>query len=219
MSAPLRQTPDTTIRYSSRASVDREAAYRVLDEALVAHVGFVLDGRPFVIPMVFGRDGDRLLLHGSVATRLMRALDAGAEACVTVTLLDGLVLARSQFHHSMNYRCVVMLGTATRLRDENALEALGVIVDHASPGRSREARPADRRELRETMVLAMDIDEASLKVRDGGVLDDPEDIGLDVWAGVVPLAVAAGEPVPDAGCESVPLPSSIARWTTRPQPT
>lgn len=215
---PLRRTEDTTVRYQQRASFDRELANRILDAAFVAHVGFAtsrtgedggIEAHPFVIPMIYGRDGDRLYLHGSVATRLTRQLDAGAPVCVTVTHVDGLVLARSQFHHSVNYRSVVLLGRATRLRDAEAERALAVIVDHAAPGRSAEARPTNRIELRQTMVLSVPIDEGSVKVRTGGPVDDAEDMNLDVWAGVLPLAVRPGDPIPDDGCGDLPLPPSV----------
>lgn len=218
MTADFAPTPDTTVRVADRGSHDREAAYRILDDAFVAHVGFVAGDRPFVIPMVHGRDGDRLLLHGSVATRLMRTLDGGrgregAPVCVTVTHVDGLVLARSQFHHSVNYRSVVVLGTAERLRDEAAARALEVIVDHAVPGRSAEARPSDRGELRQTMVLSVPITEASVKVRTGGPHDDERDLDPQVWAGVLPLSVVAGEPIPDEiTAAGVAPPASLRPW-------
>lgn len=220
----LRQTDDTTVRYQQRASFDRELANGILDAAFVAHVGFAstrpgegggIEAHPFVIPMVYGRDGDRLYLHGSVATRIARQLDAGAPVCVTVTHVDGLVLARSQFHHSVNYRSVVLLGRATRLRDAEAERALAVIVDHASPGRSLEARPTNQVELRQTMVLSVPIDEGSVKVRTGGPVDGPEDMGLDVWAGVVPLSIRPGEPIADDACGDLPLPPSVVGLLAR----
>lgn len=221
----LRQTPDTTVRYQERSSFDRTLANQILDDAFVAHVGFATisdrdpgepgGAQPFVIPMVYGRDDDRLYLHGSVATRIARQLDAGTRVCVTVTHIDGLVMARSQFHHSVNYRSVVLLGRATRLRDEEAEHALAVIVDHAAPGRSTEARPTNRVEFRQTMVLSLPIDEGSVKVRSGGPNDDAEDMGLDVWAGVVPMSVRPGTPEPDTGCESVALPPSVTGLLAR----
>ncbi len=209
-------TDHTTVRYSKRARYDRSEAYRILDDGFVAHVGFVFDGRPFVIPMVYGRDDDHLLLHGSVATRLMWALDRGAEACITVTHIDGLVLARSHFHHSINYRSVVVLGTATRLRDADAEAAFEVIVDHVAPGRAAETRPTNDVERRQTMVLRVPIDEASVKVRTGPPGDDPADLGegsAEVWAGVLPLALVPGTPVPDefTGADVV-APGSVAPW-------
>ena len=210
-------TPSTRVRVKKRANYDREVVHRILDDAFVAHVGFVVDDQPFVIPMVYGRDGDRLLLHGSVAARIMRALDSGVPVCVTVTHVDGLVLARSHFHHSVNYRSVVVLGTATRLRDENARRAFEVIVEHAVPGRAAETRATNDVEYRQTMVLAVDIEEASAKIRGGGPIDDPADVGAvgesEVWAGVLPLAVVAGIPVADAYTgEVVVEPESIRPW-------
>ena len=207
-------TDRTRIRVAKRAGYDRASAYRILDDAFVAHVGFAHHDRTFVIPMVYGRDGDRLLLHGSVATRIMRTLDGGAPVCVTVTHVDGLVLARSQFHHSVNYRSVVVMGTATRLREEEAAAAFEIIVDHAAPGRSSEARPSNAVELRQTMVLAVPIEEASVKVRSGGPIDDPEDLELDVWARVLPLGPVPGTPEPDGfTAVGTPLPASLSPWT------
>ena len=211
------QTPHTKVRVDKRGSYDREAAYRILDDAFVAHVGFVVDERPFVIPMVYGRDGDRLLLHGSVATRLMRRLDSGIQACLTVTHVDGLVLARSHFHHSVNYRSVVVMGVAQRLRDEEARRAFHVIVDHVAPGRADETRPTNDLEYRQTMVLALPIEEASVKVRTGPPIDDDLDLeadgAADVWAGVLPLGVATGTPIVDeyTGADT-PFPASITPW-------
>ena len=205
------QTDATTVkRLPARASYERDEAYAILDEGLLAHVGIAVDGQPFVIPMAYGRDGDRLLLHGSVASRLLRTLDAGARVCVTVTIVDGLVLARSQFHHSMNYRSVVVLGTATRLRDPAAAAAgLERIVDHIVPGRTAEARPGNDAELRQTTVLELPIEEASVKRRTGGPIDDDADMDLPVWAGVVPLRLTTGEPEPD---NDLPLPPSLTPY-------
>jgi hypothetical protein len=181
-----------------RATYDRGTVYRILDEGLVCHIGFVADGRPVVIPTAYGRKDDTLYIHGSTASRMFRALAAGAEACVTVTLLDGLVLARSAFHHSMNYRSVVVLGKAFVIDDPAAkLEALRVISERVAPGRWREIRPPSNKELQSTMVLAIPLKEVSAKVRTGAPIDDPEDYALPVWAGVLPLRSAADEPVPD----------------------
>ena len=218
MSDQLTPTDRTTVRRApQRAAYDRDRIHAVLDEGFVAHVGICVNDQPFVIPMAYGRDGDRLILHGSVASRLMRGLDRGLPVCVTVTLLDGLVLARSAFHHSMNYRSVVVLGTATRLTDpERAAAALDVLVDHLVPGRSAEARPSSAVELRQTAVLELPIEEASLKERTGGALDDPEDLDLDVWAGVVPLDVVAGAPVPNPDLrDQVDLSPSVAQLAAR----
>jgi nitroimidazol reductase NimA-like FMN-containing flavoprotein (pyridoxamine 5'-phosphate oxidase superfamily) len=190
-------TARTTVRrLPERGSYDRATADPILDEGLVAHVGIATADGPVVIPMLYGRDGDRLLLHGSPASRLLRGGANGTEMCVTVTLVDGLVLARSQFHHSMNYRSVVVLGTATPIGDLDARRAaIDVLVEHIVPGRAAEAREPNDKELRGTLVLALALDECSVKVRTGGPLDDDEDMDLPVWAGVIPLATVAGAPI------------------------
>ncbi|HJR26888.1 MAG TPA: pyridoxamine 5'-phosphate oxidase family protein [Acidimicrobiales bacterium] len=198
-SSQLLQTDRTKLRRKAdRGTFDRAAADAILDEAYIAHVGFVVDGGPKVLPMTYGRDGDVLYLHGAVGNAMLRASD-DAEVCVTVTLLDGLVLARSAFHHSMNYRSVVLLGTATRVDDEaEKARAFDVLVEHVVPGRTAEARGATPSELRQTLVLRLPIEEGSVKVRAGDSLDDPEDVGLAVWAGSVPLRLVAADPVPNA---------------------
>jgi nitroimidazol reductase NimA-like FMN-containing flavoprotein (pyridoxamine 5'-phosphate oxidase superfamily) len=195
---PLLDTPRTRVRRAAdRGSFDRDLAYSVIDEAYVAHVGFVVDGSPRVLPMTYGRIDDQLYLHGAVGNAMLRA-SSGAQVCATITLLDGLVLARSAFHHSMNYRCVVLYGEATRVDDEvEKLAAFDAVVDHMVPGRSAEARPSDAHELRTTLVLRLHIAEGSVKVRGHGVVDDPDDLDLAVWAGVVPTALVAGAPVQD----------------------
>jgi nitroimidazol reductase NimA-like FMN-containing flavoprotein (pyridoxamine 5'-phosphate oxidase superfamily) len=184
-------------RLPERASYDREVVNEILDEGLVCHVGFQIEGQPFVIPTVYARDGDALLIHGSAASRMLRRLREGPDACATVTLVDGLVLARSAFHHSMNYRSVVVFGRARVLEGSEKLEALRAIVEHAFPGRYEEVRGPKRSELRQTLVLHLPIEEASAKVRSGPPVDDEADYALDVWAGVLPLATTPGTPVPD----------------------
>jgi nitroimidazol reductase NimA-like FMN-containing flavoprotein (pyridoxamine 5'-phosphate oxidase superfamily) len=209
---PLTTTDRTRVkRQPDRARDDRALAYEILDEGRVAHVGFVQDGHPFVIPMAYGRDGDRLLIHGAKASRLVRTTGGGVPVCVTVTLLDGLVLARSTFHHSMNYRSVVVVGEARPVEDDAEKgRCLDVLVDHIVPGRSAEARGPNRVELRQTEVLVLPIDEASVKLRTGGPKDDDEDLDLDVWAGVVPLRMTAGAPEVDDGVDaSLPLPVAL----------
>lgn len=187
----------TVRRLKDRGHYERALVHAILDEAKVCHVGFVVEGQPYVIPTGYARDGDRLLLHGSVASRMLKVLAAGAPVCVTVTLVDGLVLARSQFHHSMNYRSVVVFGNARPITDEAAKRAaLAALVEHLTPGRSRDAREPDRKELNATAVLELPLGEASAKVRGGPPKDDAEDLELDVWAGVVPLRLAMGEPQP-----------------------
>ena len=186
-------------RLPQRARYEREAVYRILDEALVCHVGFVAEGQPFVIPTLFARSGDRLYLHGSRASRMMKALSAGTEVCVTVTLVDGLVLARSAFHHSMNYRSVVVFGRARAVEDEaEKFEALRAFTEHVVPGRWDDVRVPDAKELAATTVLALPLAEASAKVREGDPVDDEDDYALPVWAGTLPISLLAGEPVPDA---------------------
>ena len=189
----------------------------MLDEGIVCHVGVATDDGPVVIPMVYARDGDRLLIHGSQASRLMRAGKAGIPVCVTVTLLDGLVLARSAFHHAVNYRSVVVMGTATPVDDlgERAA-ALDAVVEGLVPGRTADARAADEREMRATMVLSLPLDECSVKARTGGPLDEDEDLSLPVWAGVIPLTTVPGAPVPDPLHPPTPSTPTYATHYTRP---
>lgn len=185
-------------RLANRASYDLETIHSILDEALICHVGFAVEGKPVVIPTIHWREGNQLYFHGSVASRMLRNLRDGVDACVTVTLLDGLVLARSAFHHSMNYRSVVVFGKAREVSDrEEKLRALTALVEHVVPGRSPIVRAPNESELRQTLVLALPIEEASAKIRTGGPVDDEDDYALPVWAGVVPLTLVKGEPVED----------------------
>lgn len=199
MSELLRTTARTKLRrLPERGSSGRETIYQILDEGLVCHVGFTVDALPFVIPTAYARVGDRLLIHGSAASRMLRALAWEADVCVTVTLLDGLVLARSAFHHSMNYRSVVIFGRAKVVGDEQEkLEALRAFTEHVVPGRWEDVRRPSENELKATLVLSLDIDEASSKVREGAPVDDERDYESDVWAGVIPLRLTAGAPVAD----------------------
>ncbi len=194
-----RATPRTTpTRSPERARHDRATVHAVLDEALVCHLGFVApDGRPVVLPTIHARVGERLYLHGSTGSRPLRA--APLDVCVTATLVDGLVLARSAFHHSMDYRSVVVHGPAVPVHDpaERAV-ALDAIVDHVVAGRAADCRPGSRRELAATAVLRVDLDEVSAKVRTGGAIDEPEDLDGPYWAGVVPVRTVLGTPEPDA---------------------
>jgi nitroimidazol reductase NimA-like FMN-containing flavoprotein (pyridoxamine 5'-phosphate oxidase superfamily) len=211
-------TPKTTIRrIPARGSYDRQLAYSILDEALICSVGFVLGGEPYVIPMAFARWDDRIVLHGAPASRLLGTLAAGVRICATVTLLDGLVLARSAFHHSMNYRSVVVLGTAVEIRDPDEKRvALAKLVDHVLPGRSQSARAPDEKELVSTRVLVMPIEEASVKVRAGGPLDDEKDASIPCWSGHVPLALTTLPPVPDLKYPpAAPLPSELLGYRRR----
>jgi nitroimidazol reductase NimA-like FMN-containing flavoprotein (pyridoxamine 5'-phosphate oxidase superfamily) len=185
-------------RLPQRGVYDRAAVHAILDEGLVCHVGFVADGQPFVIPTTYARVADRLYIHGSTASRMLRTVREGFPVSVTVTLLDGLVLARSAFHHSMNYRSVVALGTATEVTDPGEkLAALDAIVEHVVPGRTGQIRPPSANELKGTLVLTLPLDEVSAKVRSGPPLDDEEDYSLPHWAGVIPLRLEPGAPVAD----------------------
>jgi nitroimidazol reductase NimA-like FMN-containing flavoprotein (pyridoxamine 5'-phosphate oxidase superfamily) len=185
-------------RLPERGVTDLKQIHAILDEGLICHVGFSLDGQPYVMPMAYGHEGGQLFLHGSVMSRLAKSLAGGIPVCVTVTLVDGLVLARSAFHHSMNYRCVVVLGRA-RLLTTNAekMSALRCITNHVVPNRWAEARPPNPEEMAATTVLALPLDEVSAKVRKGPPKDDAADMGLPVWAGVIPLRTTMGEPVAD----------------------
>jgi len=192
-------TDRTTVRrQSQRASYERPLVDAVIDEALSCHVGFAIDGRPWVIPTIHARIDDVLYLHGAVTNHMLRSLSGGFEACVTITLIDGLVLARSAFHHSMNYRSVMVFGRATIVDDPDEKDAaLRALVEHVVPGRMAEARPPSAIELRKTSVLRLPITEASAKVRTGGPIDDPDDLALPVWAGQLPLSTSYGSPVPE----------------------
>jgi nitroimidazol reductase NimA-like FMN-containing flavoprotein (pyridoxamine 5'-phosphate oxidase superfamily) len=193
------QTDRTTVRrLPKRGAYDGDTIRAILDEALICHVGFVVDGQPFVIPTIHTRVDDSLYFHGSAASRMLRSLRDGVEACVTVTLLDGLVLARSAFHHSMNYRSVVVIGRAELVTDdEEKREVLDALVEHVCRGRSADARKANPSELKQTMVLRLPIGEASAKIRTGPPIDDEEDYAMPIWAGVLPLRMTADSPVPD----------------------
>ncbi len=186
------------VREPQRAVYDRSAAYKILDEGFICHVGFVVDGQPFVIPTGYGRSGDNLYIHGSAASRMLRNLDKGVDVCVTVTLLDGIVLARSIFNHSMNYRSVVVLGTAVAVQDpEEKLKALRALSEHILPGRWAESRQPNEKELKATLVMRLPIEEFSAKVRQGPPIDDEEDYSFPTWAGVIPLEMVPGTPIDD----------------------
>ena len=199
MSQPFTPTPRTrVVRESDRGVYDRETVYRILDEGFLCHVGFVADGHPFVIPTSYGRKDANLYIHGSAASRMLRQLKESVPVCVTVTLLDGLVLARSVFNHSMNYRSVVILGKATLVEyPAEKLEALRLLSEHINPGRWDDARQPNERELKATSVLRLPIEEFSAKVRTGPPIDDEEDYAFPTWAGVVPLEVKTGAPIND----------------------
>lgn len=199
--APTQRT--RVVREPQRAVYDRETVYRILDEGFICHVGFVVDGQPFVIPTSYGRKDDALYIHGSAASRMLRNLNESVPVCVTVTLLDGIVLARSVFNHSMNYRSVVVLGKATQVEDrEEKLAALRVLSEHILPGRWDDARQPSEQEMKATSVLRLPIEEFSAKVRTGPPIDDEEDYAFPTWAGVIPLELRVGEPIDDARLEA-----------------
>jgi uncharacterized protein len=200
-------------RLPKRGSHDLETIYAVLDAAFLAHVGFQTNGQPFVIPTLYGREEDKLYLHGSAASRMLRELAAGIPSCVTVTLVDGLVLARSAFHHSMNYRSVVAFGSARTIEEpEKKTHALRIISEHLMPGRWNDVRGPTEKELKATTVLEFAIEEASSKIREGPPLDDEEDYKLTVWAGTLPLRLEVQTPVADPRLvEGIEMPEYILR--------
>jgi nitroimidazol reductase NimA-like FMN-containing flavoprotein (pyridoxamine 5'-phosphate oxidase superfamily) len=206
----LRRIPD-------RGSHDWGTINQILDAGFLAHVGFCVAGQPFVIPTLYGRDGEKLYLHGSAASRMLRELETGIPACVTVTLVDGLVLARSAFDHSMNYRAVVAFGTARKVADPGQkVKSLRVISEHLIAGRWADVRGPSEKELKATTVLEFSIDEASSKVRSGPPLDDESDYGLPVWAGVLPLEMKSRPPIPDDRLiKGVTLPDYVRRYDAR----
>src|SRR5437660_8770755 len=209
------QTARTTLkRLPYRGNYDRELINQILDEGFICHVGFVVDGQPFVIPTGYARVGDNLIVHGSQASRMLRALGQGIDVCVTVTLIDGLVLARSAFHHSMNYRSVMVFGRARVIDDrKEKLQALFALSEHMIPGRSNDVREPSEEELQQTTVLSLPIEEGSAKIRTGPPLDDEEDYALPVWAGVIPLKVVAETPIADPRLPAnTPIPDYAARY-------
>ena len=216
MSSNPTPTPRTrVVREPQRAVYDRDAVNQILDEALLCHVGFVADGQPFVIPMNYGRDGNALYIHGSPASRMLRQLEAGVPVCVTVTMVDGLVLARATFNHSMNYRSVVIVGTA-KLVDDAAekLAALRAIVEHIILHRWDDSRPPNEKELKATSVLRLPITEFSAKVRVGPPVDDEEDYAFPTWAGVIPLEMKGGPAIRDDRCQQE-LPAYLKNYARK----
>jgi len=203
----------------TRGTFDRAAIYRFLDEAFLCHIAFVVDDQPYAIPTGYARVGDTLYVHGSAASRMVRALAGGIDVCVTVTLVDGLVLARSAFHHSMNYRSVVILGRAQLVSDPGEkTAALRAFTNHIVPGRWDEVRPMTDQELAATSVLALPIEEASAKVRTGPPKDDADDVSWPAWGGVIPLSLQAGVPVPDAHVPPGAAPFPVERVARRSEP-
>jgi uncharacterized protein len=217
MSQPQIPSPRTrVVREAHRGVYDRETAYQILDEGFLCHVGFSIDGQPFVIPTLYGRKDASLFIHGSAASRMLRNLKEGVLVCVTVTLVDGLVLARSIFNQSMNYRSVVVLGKATLVDDPaQKIEALHLLSEHIIPGRWADVRQPNERELKQTSVLKLPIEEFSSKVRTGLPIDDEEDYLYPTWAGVVPLDMKTGEPVDDERLLEGQKPPEYARNYSR----
>lgn len=202
------------VREPQRGVYDREAIYKILDEAFVCHVGFSMEGQPYVIPTLFARVADALYFHGSAASRMLRNLSEGVPVCVTVTLTDGFVLARSVFNHSMNYRSVVALGKAMLVSaPQEKFEALHAFTEKILPGRWNEARQPSEKEQKATSILRLPLTEVSAKVRSGPPSDDEPDYALPVWAGVIPVHIAFDSPVRDEKCDpSIPLPSYVAHY-------
>ncbi len=202
------------LREANRAVYDRATIYQILDEALVCHVGFAADGQPFVIPTMYARVGEDLYFHGSAASRMLRGLSAGLPVCITVTLADGLVLARSVFNHSMNYRSVVALGQANLIDDPaEKLRALHAFTEKLLPGRWNDARQPNEKELKATSILKLPLTEVSAKVRTGSVEDDADDYSLHVWAGVIPLRLVADPPLRDERCDpAIPTPAYASNY-------
>ena len=205
------------VREPHRGSFDRETIHKILDEGFVCHVGFTMDGQPYVIPTMFARVGEAIYFHGSAASRMLRGLSGGVAVCVTVTLIDGLVLARSVFNHSMNYRSVVALGKATLVDDaEEKIAALRAFTEKILPGRWGDARQPNEKELKATSILRLALSEVSAKLRTGDVQDDEEDYALPVWAGVLPIRLAASEPIRDGRCDAgLAVPTSVANFYKR----
>jgi hypothetical protein len=212
---PLHQTEHTTVRYAARGSLDRALAYSIIDEAVVAHVGLVDRGRPVVIPMLHARLGDRLYLHGSPATRFFRTTKPGIDLCVTITLIDGLVLARSAFHHSANYRSVVLFGESEPVTSvDDRRRILDAYVDKVVPDRRPALRAMTDKEVRGTAMISIPIDEASVKTRSGGPVDEEEDYELAIWAGVLPARTGYDHPIPDPrNHPSLEVPDHVVEMT------
>ena len=205
------------VRVGTRASYDREAVHAVLDQGMIAHVGFVANGRPVIIPMIYGRDDDVLYVHGAKATRLVKELAKGVPACLEVTLVDGIVVGRSAFHSSMNYRSVVVHGTARQVEDvDERNRALEIITDHVIPGRWAEVRPMLDKEIKATGVIAIEIETASAKARAGEPIDEESDYDTPVWGGVVPVTIALGDPQGDSRLlDGVTVPNSVKNLAAR----
>ena len=206
---------NTVNRVPKRGHYDKKTVFEILDAGIICHVGFVIDNQPFVIPMAFGRQGDNIYLHGATTSRLQTGLAKGIPVCITVTHLDGIVLARSAFHSSMNYRSAVIFGNAQLVNDNEKSDVLNVVTNHIWEGRAKEVRPNKENELKGTSVLKVSIDQASAKIRVGPPIDDDEDYALPIWAGVIPINTSFGTPVSDSKLKpEIDLPESI---TSRPE--
>ena len=205
------------IRVAKRANYDKETLFAILDEGLIAQVGFVLDDKPIVLPMAYGRIGDQIYIHGAKAARMLKALKEGVPVCLNVTLVDGLVLGRAAFHHTMNFRSANIHGTARLVEDEKEkYNALVAITDHLAPGRWDETRETTAKEINATAVIAVTIEQAASKIRAGMPIDDEEDYGLDHWAGIVPISTSFGPAINDARLkEGIPVAGSIRKLTSR----
>jgi nitroimidazol reductase NimA-like FMN-containing flavoprotein (pyridoxamine 5'-phosphate oxidase superfamily) len=203
------------VREPHRGAYDREIIHKILDEGLVCHVGFTVEAQPYVIPTMYARVGDAIYFHGSAASRMLRGASAGIPVCITVTLIDGLVLARSVFNHSMNYRSVVALGKAALINaPSEKIEALRAFTEKILPGRWKDARQPNQKELKATSILRLPLTEVSAKMRTGPVEDDADDYALRVWAGIVPMRLAAGAPIRDERCDAgIPVPEYAAEYT------
>lgn len=218
MSEQITRTTRTKLkRIPKRGNFERASVYKILDEAFICHVGFIVNNQPFVIPTSFARIADSLMIHGSAASRMMHALSEEIDVCVTVTLIDGLVLARSAFHHSMNYRSVVVFGKAKIISDEQEkYEALKAFTEHIVPNRWSEIRPPTKNELKGTTVLSLPLTEASAKIRTGNPVDDEEDYELDVWAGVLPVHLTTSEPINDDRLkDGIGVPPNILNYSRK----
>ncbi len=220
MSLPNPGSSDRTQlnRMRERAVEDRSALYEVLDSNILCHIALSIDGEPVILPYGYTRDGDRLLIHGSSGARFMRLIAEGAPLCISVTELNAIVVARSTFNSSMNYRSAVIFGRASEVTGEDKARALEVVSDGFLPGRSAEVRKSTKKELAATVVLSVPLDEASLKVREHGVEDEPEDLGTGVWAGLIPLSLVAGEPIADDDeSRQLPVPQSVRAFIANPK--
>ena len=208
---------DTRLRrIPERGSKDLQLAHQIIDDSRICHVGYTLDEQPYVVPMALGRDGDRILLHGSVVSRLMTNLAGGLPCCVTITHLDGMVLARSGFHCSMNYRSVVIHGSGHKVEDARKGEILDAFVERLVPGLTADLRPSTAKEIRATTILEFPLEEVAAKVRTGPPVDDEEDYALPIWAGVVPIAMKAGRPVDDPRlADGIAPPAYVRRYSRR----